>query len=265
MKKFICILFLLSACSVSYPLGMSQAQWNSLSPAQQQQAIASQQQQDALLRQQQEDYLRQQQEQQLYAERERLEAGARQRLGITQAEWEYLSPDKKLDLRQQQEQIEREVRTIQERSSGNNEVALATREIAGAINASSRRELYTNSAYGSVVDCEISGGNAKFSSGLWNSKWSPLAPVRFSVAKGDAVNVPIRRLDKQRQSSAFWVAFREGQELEFCAAQDTDQRYKRCRTHPVTAAYQQNYTAPLSIPSVIDGATLNCRFAPGRI
>lgn len=250
MKKIILSILLLVACTPAYPLGMNEAQWNGLSPAQQQQAF------------------RQQQEQQLFAERERLETGVRQRLGITQGEWAALSANKKLELRQQQEAIEREARTAQEKpqqvQTGSEGLALATQQIANAINENGRRELYTNAAYGSVVDCEVNGSRAKFNVGAWSTKWRPIAPVRFSVAKGDAIHVTVQRLDKLKENTSFWVGFKEGQELEFCAGADVDKRYKACRSHPVTEAYKQGYTAPFSVPDAIDGGTLSCHFAPGR-
>ncbi len=256
-RNLIAIALLVTGCAPSYPQGMNEAQWKGLSPMQQQQALALQHQQDVLAQQQFEAAMRQQQEQQIADERERLEANVRQRLGITQTEWMNITPDKKLELRQQQEAIERENR---EKINA----AAASQERADAIRERNRQTLYTNSAYGTVVNCDISGGNAKFSSGFVGSKWAPLAPVRFSVAKGDALNVPIRRNDKQSHVANFWVGFSPNDELEFCADENTDKRYKRCRTHPVGATFQQGYTAPLSIPDAIDGATLSCRFAPGR-
>lgn len=263
MKKIILLMLFLSACGNRYPLGMQEQQWNTLSPAQQQQAVIEQQQQDMLRRQQIEQALYQQQEQQLYAERQHLEGGARLRLGITQEEWSRLTPDKKLDLRQEQEAIERQFQTTQAVVHQDNQLAFATHEIADAIHANSRRELYTNSAYGSVVDCELNGGNGKFASGLWKSKWSPIAPVRFSVAKGDAVDVSFQRRDRLKTNATFWVAF-EPSGLEFCASEGTDKRYKKCRTYPVTEAYKQGVSQRIDIPNAIDGATLTCRFAPGR-
>ena len=257
------VLLFLSACANRYPLGMKEQQWLQLSPAQQQQAIIQQQQQDELLRQQYQAALYQQQEQQLHDERERLEDGARYRLGITNEEWSRITPDKKLDLRQEQEQIEREQNALEHVDYQRDEVALATRDIADAISENSRRELYTNSAYGSVVDCELNGGNGKFSSGLWKDKWTAIAPTRFTIAKGDAIYVPYQRMDRLKVRAYFWVSF-DYQELEFCASEDTIKRYKRCRKYPVNDSYQQGYTSTLSIPDAIDGATLTCRFAPGR-
>src|SRR5579883_2364004 len=112
------MLLLTTACVSGYPLGMSEQQWTSMSPAQQQEALAEQAHRDELLRQQQ--------------------AAAMQEVPITPV----------------------------------------------------------GRVYYESVDCELSGGKAKFAHGLSSGDWREIAPIRFSVARGTAIDLPILRLDK---------------------------------------------------------------------
>ncbi len=254
---------LLTACvQPNYPMGMNQQQWQMMTPAQQQQAWADQQRQQALIAQQQEAAMRQQQAQQLENEKIRLEQGARVRLGITDQEWLHMPEQQRFALRQEQEQIERSMRipvAPQPMPMPGAPVYGAPPVPAYVVPVRDNNRLYTNPTYGALVDCEITGGKGKFDQG-----WRPLGTTHFSIAKGDAQNVEIRRSDKQRFTDNFWVGFSPNEELEFCADADTDQRYKRCRKITVTPAFQQGVTSPFSIPSKIDGASITCRFAQGR-
>ena len=262
MKLFlsVCLLFSLIACAPSHPLGISDERWNLMTIAEQQQAFAQQQQQDVLLAQQAQIAAHQQQEQQLSIEKARLEANTRLRLGITESEWAQMTPEKRFELRQEQERIERESNPVASNSAGHSDVAEATHEIANAMREHNIQELYTNSAYGTVVDCVISGGKAKFAGGGFGHTWAQFLPTKFSIAKGDNKQVSLSRKNKQKSRSTFWVGFSENQELQFCANENTDKRYKKCRLQAVS----ENYSAPLSIPEIVDGANLTCHFAPGR-
>ena len=231
-----------------------------MSIAQQQQAFAQQQQQDAIRAQQQAIALHNQQQQELAAEKTRLEGNARLRLGIDDAEWAQMTPDARFKLRADQERIERKVQEGAVAAGGTSAVAGATQDIANAMREHNVQELYTNSAYGSVVDCQISGGKAKFAGGGFGHTWAQFLPAHFSIAKGDNKKVFLNRQNKQKSDTAFWVGFSENQELQFCASENTDKRYKKCRLQPVS----ENYSAPLSIPEIVDGANLTCHFAPGR-
>ena len=262
MKLFlsVCLLFSLIACAPSHPLGINDERWNTMTIAEQQQAFAQQQQQDALRQQQLQIAAHQQQDQQLSAEKARLEANIRLRLGITESEWAQITPDKRFELRDEQERIERESQATASDHVGHSDVAEATHEIADAMREHNIQELYTNSAYGTVVDCQISGGKAKFAGGGFGHTWAQFLPTHFSIAKGDNKKVFLNRQNKQKSDTAFWVGFSENQELQFCASENTDKRYKKCRLQSVS----ENYSTPLSIPEIVDGAKLTCHFAPGR-
>lgn len=256
-------LLTLSACGPHYPAGLNQEQWNVLTPAQQQKLVLDEQQRQAEIARQQQIALQQQQQLALDAERTRLEASSRQRLGISDAEWQHITPEKRFELRQEQERIEREQNAQAAAANATAANANSTLQIAEALREGNRQTLYTNSAYGTVVDCEISGGKAKFPKKVFDTDWYNLDTTRFSLAKGDAGVIPIRRQDKQKLTSQFWVGLNDTG-LEFCESQDTPQRYKRCRVHPLTSAFEQSYTAPFDIPNVIAASTITCRYAPGR-
>ncbi len=265
--KYILLSLMLTSCvtAPTYPMGMSQAQWQTMTPAQQQNAIAQEQQQQILQQQQFEQLMRQQQQQQLATQKDHLELGARQRLGISDQEWASIPPEKRFELRQQQDAIERQsIVSAQPVIAGDPGVAIATQDIANAMREDSRRQLYSNAAYGSVVECDVSGGNGKFAAGAWKTKWAAIMPTRFSVAKGDARDVPITRMGRERVSSSFWVGYSENQQLEFCASAGVGRRYKSCRAIAVNDSFRTGISTGLSIPDRIDGATLACRFAPGR-
>ena len=192
-------------------------------------------------------------------ERLRLEDEVRIRLGITEAEWQSFSPQKRFELRQEQERVEREYDSAEMHASQIDKQAEATAQIADAMREGNLQELYTNSAYGTVVSCNITGGSAKF-----RDKWFPLLPTHFTVAQGDKVSVGIRRREKQRESREIWVEFNQGRELEFCRENDAQRSYKSCRKYPVTDAFKQPYKTALRVPSAIADATMICQFAPGR-
>lgn len=201
------------------------------------------------------------QEQQILQERQRLDYAVRSRLGITAAEWQQFSPNDQLAFRQEQGDIERQMvsalyqqELLERQADGAYEIAVALRE-------DSSRELYTNSAYGAVIHCQISGGQGKFD----HSEWRPLRTTHFSIAQGDTREVAFHRADKQKYYEDFSVSFSDGRELEFCPGYGTDKSYKRCSRYPVTNAFEKGSAIPnFHIPSTITGATLTCSYAPGR-
>lgn len=260
-KQLVTLLLLVTGCAPSHPMGISDNQWNTMSFAQQQQAATQQAAQDEAQRKQQEAIQAALRQQQLLDQKDRLEQGAQVRLGITDAEWASFTPQKQLELRQQQEAIEREQDNAQVAAAAPRDEG--THDIADALREGNLQKLYTDSAYGNVVDCDVSGGNAKFKNGF-KSKWTAFVPVRFSIARGDSIKVGVRRLDKQKTDTGFWVGWSQSQELEVCATQDVDKRYKNCRVYPITKAYEQGYTTAFFVPDVIDNAQITCRFTPGR-
>lgn len=263
LKMMISGCLILAGCVPSYPLGMNEAQWNALPYEQRQQILAEQAHQEALQHQQQEALLRQQQEQQIQLKKQQLEEHLRHRLGITETEWNQFTAEKQFELRHEQESIERNQQQTASNQQDNDAQALGILSIAEALHARNTQELYTNAAYGLVVNCTIQSGNAKFSHGF-HHKWSSLLPTHFSIAKGDAKEVNVRRLDRQKYMASLWVAFTQNHELEFCANRTIEKRYKQCRVYPVTPQFEKGFSAPISIPNAIDNAILTCQFAPGR-
>lgn len=198
-------------------------------------------------------------EQAIFEERLRLEDQTRVRLGITEAEWIAMPAQKRFELRQEQERVEREYDATQQQSHQLDKQAEATAQIADAMREGHRQELYTNSAYGTVVSCQITGGSAKF-----RDKWFPLLPTHFTVAQGDKVSIGIRRREKQKESREIWVEFNTARELEFCRENDAQRSYKSCRKYSVNDAFKQPYKTALHVPSAVADATMVCEFAPGR-
>lgn len=266
-RTLILSLLFLSACAATerYPLGMSAEQYLALSPADQQSAWDKQAELDRQERERQERAA-------IMVRRSELEAGARERLGILPEEWNSFSAEKQISLVKEQEAIEREEGAraeeldIRRREADAAVVAAQAAEHANALEAKAQHDaLYNNPIYGNVANCTIQGGTAKFSKGF-SSDWRSLDVTRFSIAKGDARTISYQRLDKQKFTGSFWVSFSgNGQELEFCAAGDTDRRYKRCRKHTVSKEkLERGYSAALDVPDAIDKAQLSCTLAPGR-
>ncbi|NDF12519.1 MAG: hypothetical protein EB060_06900 [Proteobacteria bacterium] len=259
------MLVMLSACVQTYPLGMTEAQWLQLSPAEQQNARAKQAEMDRIAAEQRE-------REALEAKRAELGSQIRSRLGLQKEEWLALTPEKRLEMLQEQESINRETALKEEELDIRRQSAEAASASAAADLEAIRLEkqhqhdeLYNNPIYGNVAECTLSGGIAKFQKGF-SDDWRKMAPAFFTIAKGDGKQVAYHREDKPKHDGSFWVEFdASGQEFKFCASEDTDKQYKRCRRHRVTSAdLEKGVAMDVSIPSVLDNATMTCKLSPGR-
>jgi hypothetical protein len=241
----ICMALILSGCVSSYPFGMNQSQWDALSPKQQQEAIAQQQKQDELARQQQAEALRIQQQHALLAQRQKLELAARERLGIADQEWAQLTPDTQMHFRQQQEELERTALKEQQRAAQMMEI-----EKQGQ-----RQLLYINPIPGTVLECMISGGKAKFDNPALSRryKWADIVPIYFSIARSDSKTILLEGYQKETYLSLpINVEFLINRELRFKGNMRPDY------TIVDVQRYDESFTVPLRIPSILDGAKLSC-------
>ncbi len=232
------VLLMITACGPNYPLGMSEAEWTSLPIEKRQALLEEQQRQEALALAQQQEALRVQHEQQLQNERFRLEAGARERLGITPYEWSRLTPDKQFELRQEQESIERQQQDAQRAMQADRE----------------RHEQHHDERhdwhYGPVVACDISGGSAKYQQGF-HSQWAPFLPVHFELTPDTAAKVTLQRADKG-YTQEIWVRLRD------------ERTAVVCRQEPVGAfsgcyAISVGQPASVTLDATLAAATVDCR------
>lgn len=122
-------------------------------------------------------------------------------MGLNQAQWEALSPDRQAELQARQYAIDAE-----KRQQAENRRAEQARMAAEEARAEQERlrQIYANAAYGDIVTVTVQGGYLVYSGKLY-----PYEPVSFDLAKGETKRVIFRGRGQQTVATDYKVRLSE--------------------------------------------------------
>lgn len=173
-------------------------------------------------------------------------------LGMSEAEWLALPPDRQYEARLRQADLDATARAADAAREAEERRLEAERQarIDG---------LYAHGGFGSVVECAMQGGLADFHPG-----WKPYEPLVFAIARGDERPVTLRRADGRRTQD-LWVALDEhGTHLRLCH-QPPSRWSADCATVAATSRqFAQGVALTVSAEDALKGAELSCAHAIGR-
>jgi len=130
--------------------------------------------------------------------------GPKHPFGMSEAEWNALTPKQKYNARVDQAKM------IELRRSAREE---ERRQDAAEAEAERERISLVRAAgtYGSVADCSLQGGMANFRSGF-----RPMHPAEFSIVVGETQTVTLDRTEKGQQLDIEVSFTPEGDAIRFC-------------------------------------------------
>ena len=117
---------------------------------------------------------------------------------MTENEWYALTPQQQLDARYQQAEIDRE--KSRNRAEERRRKEADERRLADARQRRVDR-LYAQDRFGDILRCSVAGGVFDFKPG-----WRRLAPVSFSVARGERGHIAFRALNGGKRKKV-WVEY----------------------------------------------------------
>ncbi|MCH8502569.1 MAG: hypothetical protein LAT77_11750 [Aliidiomarina sp.] len=165
-------------------------------------------------------------------------------LGMSDDEWDALTPEQKLEARQEQARLEqrrRELASIEERARQEQEHK--ERELLQQRLATAR--------YGEIVQCMMPDPLGHLSSG-----WRQAEPLAFTAVIGFEVPVTVERKDRPTQTITGEASF-DGQTLRIC-------RHGECaRIVGLEADYRDGYQQSIDIRRFVQGE-IRCQFPRGR-
>lgn len=122
-------------------------------------------------------------------------------LGMSEDEWQALSQDRQVELRQQQAALE--MRQAEERRA-----AAAARQAAAEAEALALRQALQNAPYGQRIQCVLEG------QAYIGRDWQPIEPVAFDAVVGHTIDVSLisTKTSRSRQGYARF----DGQRAQLC-------------------------------------------------
>ncbi|MDP3535684.1 MAG: hypothetical protein Q8S08_09880 [Halomonas sp.] len=122
-------------------------------------------------------------------------------LGMSEEEWQALSPERQLQIREQQAALD--MRKAEERRA-----AAAARQAVAEAEALALRSALQNAAYGQRIQC-VFEGHAYF-----GRDWQPIEPVAFDAVVGHTIDVPLVSVSAYRNRQGY--ARFDGQRAQLC-------------------------------------------------
>lgn len=181
-------------------------------------------------------------------------------LGMTEAEWQALSPEQQLQARQQQASIDAERQRQREV-----ERAARAAEAAAAERAERERveRIIAQRVPGSVIDCAIEGGEVRF---RFLKAWIEPEPVAFTIVRSERRAVDLASPAKQGRANEIrplWVVFDDGaRQLALCPFLHAEPTDPTCRRIALLGSeIEGGFARRLDMPDVIRNATLRCENA----
>lgn len=165
-------------------------------------------------------------------------------LGISEAEWNSMTPQQQLEARNKQADINLKKQQEKERKEAQRKAEIQKR--------------YQQAAFGDILNCSVSGGIADFYPG-----WRPYAPQAFSIVRGEDKNITLYDNNKGRRTTSFWTEYAEsGMKLTFC--KDKGARRDKCQEIVgTTPSFTGGITQTLQLSRIMKDVTLTCH--PGNV
>ena len=158
-------------------------------------------------------------------------------LGMSDAEWEALSPSEKVEARVQQEKLN--AAEMERRAEKRRQEAAKEREL---------QDLRQNAPYGDVVQCTLTNAKAKFS-----GDWHPAQSVSVELHESeDRRQVRIAQADRPTRGETLHMGF-DGMNVKVCKWYNRD-----CDVMAGSErSYERGATKRISVDGLVEG-TLRC-------
>ena len=175
-------------------------------------------------------------------------------LGMSQAEWEGLTPEQRLEARQEQARLDEAKRERRAREAAQRRRIEAEIEVARLRDV---RYIYEHGRFGDVVECRVGDGIADFRPG-----WHLFDPSFFRLARGEIRLVEVKR-GGANDWAEFWAEYTpDGERLWLCDRKPSSS-YRDCQSVAVTFnAFSEEASFALDIPHKIKNGRMTCAFIP---
>jgi len=171
-------------------------------------------------------------------------------LGMTEEEWNSLSPQQQYDARQQQANLDAVALKAKQEERTRQATIKATED---DLRVEQLRSIYENPRFGDIQDCQLYNLLVDYHPG-----WRQTPTIYFSIARSEDKYVNLRSSDGKR-TSKLWLYYREdGSALIACRAKPSRMEYlssKRCGKYSI-GRYGAKHS--VNIPDILRGE-LRCR------
>ena len=163
-------------------------------------------------------------------------------LGMSDAEWEALTPQQQLVARTKQAELDEQARLRRQQA-----------QIAKEAEQARLENLRHNAPSGEVVQCTLTSARARFA----HNEWHPAQPMAVAIHRSeDRRQVRIAQEDRPSRAATLHMGF-DGMIVKVCRWYDRD-----CAVLAGTNRdYNRGHSSHIRVPDLVDG-TLSCSF-PG--